>query len=405
MKLLEGEREQLAIEILSALAARLSEGRGDGGSWSDGAAGVAVFYSECERVRALPGSWAEASRAHLESAIAALEAQPLPAGLFGGVAGIAWAVAYVQGDDAKADDTNELDRALIASTSDVPYVGPIDLMGGLAGIGVYALERSSTESGRALLQAVVERLSETCAEGGGWKNDLRWLPPRYRQGRSENEYDVGVAHGAGGVLPVLSAAMATGVARPLAARAYERTRDWLLSSCLADEAATFPALVVPGHAPRRTRSAWCYGDPGMAATLHAAAVAADDTELAARALGIAEKALRRPLPEWGVVDAGLCHGAAGVAHCYQRLYRRSGRELFRRATLAWLDVVFARFRAHGLAGLRAWDERESPAAWREATGVLEGLAGVGLVLLSALSEAPLGWDRPFALSTRLEEVS
>ena len=49
----------------------------------------------------------------------------------------------------------------------------------------------------------------------------------------------------------------------------------------------------------------------------------------------------------------------------------------------------------GLAGYKAWQGENG---WMNQHGILEGIAGIGLVLLSHLSNEEPSWDRSFLLS-------
>ena len=116
--------------------------------------------------------------------------------------------------------------------------------------------------------------------------------------------------------------------------------------------------------------AWCYGDPGAAGALFAA-----EPEIAT---AITERAAVRPVLDSGVVDGSICHGAAGLAHIFNRFHQASGSGLLRQAALDWLEQLV-----------------EMP---RPDSGFLTGAAGVGLVLLAAATPIEPRWDRVLVLS-------
>ncbi len=76
-----------------------------------------------------------------------------------------------------------------------------------------------------------------------------------------------------------------------------------------------------GQPPQQSaaRLAWCYGDPGIAASLMAAAGAAGRPDWYRVAVDVACRAAARDLALAGVKDSGICHGAAGLAHIFNRL--------------------------------------------------------------------------------------
>jgi hypothetical protein len=78
----------------------------------------------------------------LDSASEAVATQPLPPDLYQGFTGIAWAVEHLRGTDvAEEDPLTELDEALAGLLRTRPWQYHHDLVSGLVGLGVYALER------------------------------------------------------------------------------------------------------------------------------------------------------------------------------------------------------------------------------------------------------------------------
>jgi class I lanthipeptide synthase len=183
-----------------------------------------------------------------------------------------------------------------------------------------------------------------------------------------------MAHGCAGVIAVLAKAQSLGLAaaRPLLQRAV----DWLLGQRLpADAESTFASLVAPGVAPRPSPVSWCYGDPGVAVSLFLAAQANASAEWQRAALETAEHAARRTLSETQSSDQFVCHGASGLAHVFNRLYQMTGSELLRAAAVTSLERVLDSICL------------DAP------PGFLNGLAGIGLVLLAAATPNPPDWDR------------
>ena len=155
---------------------------------------------------------------------------------------------------------------------------------------------------------------------------------------------------------------------------------WVLAQRLpASEGSLFPYYSGPGIHAHGSRSAWCYGDPGVAATLLVAARAVGEQAWEDEAVEIAEADTARPLEQTGISDASLCHGAAGLAHLYNRLHHATGRASFEEAARAWYGRIY---------------DHLPP----KETGMLEGSAGVGLALLGAATDVEPSWDRVMLLS-------
>jgi hypothetical protein len=153
--------------------------------------------------------------------------------------------------------------------------------------------------------------------------------------------------------------------------------------------------------PAPARLAWCYGDLGIAAALLAAARCAAEPRWERAALDVGRRAAARPAESSGVVDAGLCHGAAGVGHVFNRMYRATGDEALGAAARAWLArAIDLRSPDEGVAGYRAYTVRDGSPVWADDPGLLTGAAGVALALLAAATDVEPAWDRVLLLSSR-----
>ena len=147
-----------------------------------------------------------------------------------------------------------------------------------------------------------------------------------------------------------------------------------------------------------SRLAWCYGDLGISVALWHASQALGRKDWEQEAIDtILHASKRRGLVENGVVDAGLCHGTAGIAHIFNRMHGYTGLEELKEASNYWFaeTLKMARFE-DGLAGFKAWQGNER--GWVNEPGLLEGIAGIGLALISAVSDIEPAWDECLLLS-------
>jgi lantibiotic modifying enzyme len=142
------------------------------------------------------------------------------------------------------------------------------------------------------------------------------------------------------------------------------------------------------------RAAWCYGDPGVAVALLGAARAVGHATWEEAALAIARRAALRSFESSGVLDAGLCHGAAGLAHLFNRMYQMTGDPLLGDAARAWFERTLAMRQPHqGLAGYRSFEPERTDAQWVDDPSLFTGVGGIALALLGAISPLEPRWDR------------
>jgi hypothetical protein len=420
-----------------------------------GAAGAALFFAYRAAASAAGGGDSAAAAIFLDRSTEALATTPLAPDLYGGFSGVAWTAEHLYGPrfaeldggldaDAAAseprtaaapetaddgagspegaagdveDPLAEIDDALLRYVDRTPWTADYDLIRGLAGLGVYALERLPRPGALLCLAKIVDRLSETAEhgpQGTTWHTAPELLPDWQREIYPTGYYNLGLAHGVPAVIALLSvtstvaarmgaagdaaAAELARRARPLADGALR----WLLAQRLPSGMSSwFGATFSPENPAQQSRLAWCYGDPGIAASLLVTARAAGDAALERFAVDLALDTAARPTESSAVRDAGLCHGSAGLAHLFNRFYQETGEPRLAEASRRWFErALDFQLPGQGFAGYRAyWVEPESNVeSWRNEAGLLEGVAGIGLALLGGIGDFEPAWDRVLMLS-------
>jgi lantibiotic biosynthesis protein len=414
--ILVGQEAARATAAIQAIAESLAEWPPfpehdpSGSSLASGEAGIALLFAYL--AKALPHSeYADRASDRLERAIERLATSFYKPGLFEGFLSIAWTVEHLHHDQGGDDDPNEeIDRALYELLAKTPWRGEYDLTSGLAGFGAYALERWPGSMASACLSRVCERLEELAMPqdvGIAWPTAEWNLRPEEQQSFPHGMVNLGVAHGLPGVLPVLARAAAVGVTAEPARALLRGAVAWLLSRKLsAHQESVFPYAWGPGAELRPARAGWCYGDPGIAVTLLITARAAGVPSWEAEALGLARTAARRTSESSGVRDAGLCHGAAGLGHLFNRLYHFTGDPELLIAARTWMArALDMRQTSGGVGGYVAWKPTDTgEMGWCDDPCLLTGAAGVALALLAATTPVEPAWDRFLVPSpTRREE--
>jgi hypothetical protein len=360
--------------------------------------------------RAAPGyGHGERATELLDSAIEGMGSSYAPWSLYSGFPGLAWVVEHLKGwlIDGEDEDGEDPGEEIAVSLRDhlgmSPWRGDHDLISGLAGLGVYALERLPRPWGKECLESVVARLAEKAErrpEGTTWRTVPEALIPQVAEIFPQGNWDLGVAHGVPGVIAVLAQACAEGLedcARPL----LDGAVAWTLAQRLPPgERSIFPHVVAPDRLPGPSRLAWCYGDLGVAVTLLLAARTVGEPDWEREALAAARACARRPPETSGVVDAGFCHGAAGNAHLFNRIFQATGDPLFADAARHWLERTLEMKRpGEGTAGWVSWDPGDvTRGGWQADPSFLGGAAGIGLALLAAASPVEPDWDRLLLVS-------
>jgi lantibiotic modifying enzyme len=420
--LLAGTLKDDALDLAGALgralpAAAATDHRNP--SLASGSAGLAVCVGHLARTRS--DQPAETALTHLEDAVDVLATEPLTASLYSGFTGIAWAVEQVDrllGTEDE-DRNGAIDEALASLLPRYPQDAPYDLINGLTGLGVYALARWPRPGAASCLLGVTSQLARRAREDGDgiyWWTPSSWRGPRGEQYRPAG-VDLGVAHGIAGVIPLLAQVHRLGLAQPVVRRLLDGSVAWLLAHLVEGASGpTVPYFVADGIEPGPARSAWCYGDPGVALALLLAAHDVGEPDWATVATGLALRAAARPAEQAGVTDAGLCHGSAGLAHLFNRLYQLTAEQALADAARFWIertlelcsapvpDESASGMDAHGTAAPGAAAPARVPLAPAarpacSGPGLLEGSAGVALALEAAGTAAEPVWDQMLLVSS------
>ena len=363
---------------------------------------VTMHYLHAE----LPGEgFAAVGEAALDRAIEAVAEQRMSPSLMQGFPGVAWTIELLGQNTGPEDANAAIDDALLAMLERPRWNGLYDLVSGLVGIGVYALQRLPAPSAEKCLELVVERLvqwSEPAEPGVSWYTPPELIPPTARERVPEGYYNIGLAHGVPGAVGVLAHAHRAGVARETIAPVLEGAVDWLLAQALpAGGRATWPYFVGPAVDPRPARLAWCYGDPGVIVSLLAAADALGRSDWEKAALTALDRAVERPPGASDVQGASLCHGAMGLAHLWNRMWQRTRLDSLRDSIAFWTEAALdLRRHPDGLAGYSVWlptsDDEEGGDV--QGPGLLAGVAGIALALVAAATDREPEWDRYMLLS-------
>lgn len=341
----------------------------------------------------------ETARTALDEMVGALSQLALRPGLFGGVAGVGWGVAHVSSvlDGRPSEDFTDIDQALIEFVDRCDHTDSYDLVSGLVGVGVYFLERLPHPSAVIALHQLVDVFWRNADQINGmarWHTHASVLPEWQRKLAPNGYYNLGVAHGMPGVIGLLSQICRRGIAHARLRPLLHSAVNWVLSNLSEDR--TLPSWITSSATPSVSRVAWCYGELGASVPLLAAARVLQDDRAEREVLEVAERCAQRR-HKTGVVDAGLCHGAAGNAHLFNRLFQATRRRSFWDAAHFWFEwTLLAKHADRGVGGYQSRQSRKENTAefyWEDDASFLTGATGIALAVLAALTPVEPTWDQ------------
>jgi lantibiotic biosynthesis protein len=357
------------------------------------------------------------AEAWLDAAIDDVATGTLGPPLYGGLTGVAWVGEHIAGlpSSAEADevpdalsddgDANEEVDALLVSilTRGRPWLGSYDLVAGLVGIGIYFLERLPHVRAREGLETVIARLDELAErddDGVRWYTPAGQLPPWQLRLAPDGCYNLGMAHGIPGVIALLAHCIAHHIATDASERLLHGAITWLLAHRRnpPDDSWFGSWIALNAPQPGPSRLAWCYGDLGVAVAMMSAGLAVGEALWTDTATQVAVACSERSRSLANVNDAGLCHGAAGVAHIFNHLFQVTGDLRLRAAALDWYAATLEFHGSAGYGGYQTYrafgiDGMPLDSPWSDDASFLTGSAGIGIALLAACTAVPPEWDR------------
>jgi hypothetical protein len=336
-------------------------------------------------------------------------------GLHGGLCGVAWTITHLS-SVLRAEST-AADRAGAAEPVDDPvaaidayllrrlqrgWTPDYDLISGIVGVGVYLLERLPRPAAEDGLRLIVDYLyasAESSSEGISWHTPAAMLPAWQRERAPNGYYNLGVAHGIPGILYLLGELARRGIETARVMALLEGAVDWLLAR-RQDRPSQFPSWYVPGMKPEVSRLGWCYGDLGVGAVLHVVANSLGRHDWLEAARSILDGCINFPADLAHIRDTGLCHGAGGVAHIFNRVYQTDPLPRYAHTAVDWYRRALDMQRpGEGFGGFPAHVGEHTAQADADSS-FLAGSLGVALAFLAATTSAEPAWDRLLLLSTK-----
>lgn len=321
-----------------------------------------------------------------------------------GLSGIGWFFQYIINE--KILDQKDVDELLI-QIDKVAYNSALkslkqynhDFLHGATGNAVYLLERvDKNKDVRQYLSEILRGLQKISKKD---KKGIYWEESMFYTNDNQGVINLSLSHGLASKIILLSKLYNQKINTKIVKELLEGSIKFMLKCKFKQENTfLFPTIAESNNHSNFSRLAWCYGDLGISIALWQAGVALQNENIKQEAINVClHTTKRRTREETGVVDAGICHGTAGIAHIYNRMYRNTGRNEFKEAENYWVEetLKIATFK-DGLAGYKSYQSEEF-GGWKNDYGFLEGISGIALVLDSHLHpEIEPTWDRCLLLS-------
>ncbi|MDR1567770.1 MAG: lanthionine synthetase C family protein [Streptococcaceae bacterium] len=220
----------------------------------------------------------------------------------------------------------------------------------------------------------------------------------------EGAINLGVSHGISGPLIVMSKAFESNFKISGLEEAILSISE-LLTSSLDTKHNNWPSMVDirklndKNASFEDSRDAWCYGRPGVAFALLKASQALNDKKL----LNIACETMKSAVhSEIGLISPTFCHGYIGVSYIYKKFYEVTKSDVFNHESKRLMNKTISFYDEYlpfGFPNLEhnTNDQNQQEMKMVNTIGILDGVTGILLSLLSLLGNKQTSWDAVFLL--------
>jgi lantibiotic modifying enzyme len=280
---------------------------------------------------------------------------------------------------------------LNSQSADAISLGEYDYLLGGTGSLLFAVDVKKRNYVNALLSKLISLSARV-------ENDSPiWYQSPSLNVSQDKVINLGLAHGIPGILTILSSSVSLADNPHDISILISKCFDWLKANQLnpSIDGCYFPFSKSESNEAFPSSLRWCYGDLGVSISLILIGRRIGNQMIEGYGLEIATHCASRNIDKSGISDAHICQGTAGIAHIYNRLFNYTGKRLFKEASVYWVLETLNRFNPQLQSGFQAW---KGKFGWVEYDGLLEGSAGIGLTLISAISDIEPKWDRCILLS-------
>ena len=315
-----------------------------------------------------------------------------------GIAGIGWAIEHLANEGfIEMENTNILegfDNFLFnILKSDIKH-GNYDYLHGAIGTALY-FSNTGNKKKKSIISDFLEELDKNAVKENG---SVKWTSVTNSDKGIEG-VNMGLSHGMASIIAFLAINLKKGICLEKSELLLSGAVNFMFDQQqdLNKYMSYFPNNVEPGLEGENSRMAWCYGDPGIAWALYLAGLSSQNEEIKNKAVEILLHSAKRKNHEKNMIfDAGICHGTAGLALIFMQAWRYTGIDTFMDTAKYWIECSLKmNNHENSYAGYSVW---HGDKGWNPEAGILEGISGIGMMLMEVLSEDEGPWLQSILLS-------
>lgn len=393
-------------------------------AWSDltlsqGIPGLCMLYGELSEHFPEEG-WEVLGHKYLEKLVGIIQKNGLTTiSMFSGASGIALATMCMSDGGKKYTNfihsLNEYIKFKLKEFIAIPktngaIISLYDTIEGMSGVLSYLLLQKKDNEMKPYIEETIQYLIEITKDitykgevVPGWyvasenqfsKQESRLYP--------DGNFNTSLSHGVSGILSALSLAMIEGFELDGQRKAIKKILDFLeetkmkLNRFVWEGQVSFEEYTTKKFNPENVirRDAWCYGNVGICYAYILAGTALGDDTYVSSGLNILKDSLADIR---GIFSVTFCHGYGGILQVVNSIEALLQREIFTEEKEVLLSKVMSFYENEYLYGFHNIEVEDNEFKSFEALGLLDGVVGVCLSLLSNELGSKTSWSRAFLL--------
>lgn len=310
-----------------------------------------------------------------------------------GICGFAWTINFLDKNhliDLDLEETLlQLDPFLYQTMKLNMKHGDYDFLHGVLGYANYFIDRYNNTNIplikiqlKTILEEVLVFLEETAVidKDGMYK----WSLLREKK---QNVFDMGLSHGAPSIIIFLTKIIQANINKDYATTILKKAIKYVLTLESTNKSLSmFPSRIeLSKPVEYNSRLAWCYGDLGIALAFWKSSIILNDDNLKNKSIEIIEHTtLRLADDENYVEEITLCHGALGVLRIIDYLEKETNIVGLKKVKELWINRTIEQIEKKNFFKQNNINTEDF--------SLLLGYSGVGLSVISLLSNENFSWD-------------
>ena len=314
-----------------------------------------------------------------------------------GITGLLWSLEIIK-SNSNNNGLSKTDLSLIKFANRDIKKGEYDYLHNAMGVAFYFLNKDITDTHKSFLINFINELNYISNSN---KNGSIFWSSFIDVDKKIKGINLGMAHGLSSIINFLCKSIKKDININISLVLLKGSVEFLLETYQNSNLKNtfFPGYInLDDNSYNEVNFGWCYGDISMAYSIYIASLTCNNKEWRMKSIDILKAIIyKKDIISKEIINPFFCHGSAGIAHLYNRIYNSTKIEIFKDSAIYWINNTLNYLKIeNGICGYKS--DMEDLSDLNNYIGLLKGVSGVGLTLLATISNNEPRWDSLFLLS-------